>query len=101
MGGALGSLMQMIGLDPRSSLGTPIKNSKVSVISNTSPSDIDSEEEKSSVAVNSLPSDSETIDKRSGSKDSDRVSSTVVRTGLSSINLYNWQYDKIYGIVGA
>ena len=98
-GGALGSLMQMIGLDPRSSLGTPIKNSKVSVISNTSPSDIDSEEEKSSVAVNSLPPDSETIDKRSKTKD--RVSSTVVRTGPSSINLYNWQYDKIYGIVGA
>lgn len=101
IGGALGALMQRIGLDPRSALGTPIKNSKVSVISNTSPSDIDSEEEKSSVAVNSLPPDSETIDKRSGSKDIDRVSSTVVRTGPSSINLYNWQYDKIYGIVGA
>ena len=100
-GGALGSLMQMIGLDPRSTLGTPIKNSKVSVVSNTSPSDIDSEEEKSSVAVNSLPPDSETTDRRSGSKDSDRVSSTVIRTGSSSINLYNWHYDKIYGIAGA
>ena len=101
IGGALGALMQRIGLDPRSAIGTPIKNAKITDVSNTSPSDIDSEEEKSSAAVNTLPPDSETIDKRSGSKDSDRVSSTLVRTGSSSINLYNWQYDKIYGIVGA
>ena len=101
IGGALGALMQKIGLDPRSALGTPIKNSKISDVSNTSPSDIDSEEEKSSVAVNSLPPDSETIDRRSKSKDGNRVSSTVVRTGSSSINLYDWQYNKIYGIVGA
>ncbi len=101
IGGALGALMQRIGLDPRSAIGTPIKSSKITDVSNTSPSDIDSEEEKSSAAVNSLSPDSETIDKRSGSKNSDRVSSTLVRTGSSSINLYNWQYDKIYGIVGA
>ena len=101
IGGALGALMQRIGLDPRAAIGTPIKNAKITDVSNTSPSDIDSEEEKSSAAVNSLSPDSETIDKRSGSKDSDRVSSTLVRTGSSSINLYNWQYDKIYGIVGA
>ena len=96
LGGGMGELLKKLNISS-SSIGSSTGNTKMSQVASTSPSDM-VEEETSSASVKELPPQSETVDKRSGPKD--RMTATMVREGLTSITLYDWQYEKMYGIVG-
>ena len=95
-GGGMGKLLKKLNISS-SSIGSSTGNSKMSQVASTSPSDM-GEEETSSASVKELPPQSETVDKRTGPKD--RMTKTMVREGLTSITLYDWQYEKMYGIAG-
>ena len=92
----MGELLKKLNISS-SSIGSSTGNTKMNQFASTSPSDM-VEEETSSASVKELPPQSETVDKRSWIKD--RMTATMVREGLTSITLYDWQYEKMYGIVG-
>ena len=71
----------------------------MSQVASTTPTDMEETEEQSSASVKGLPPSEETVDKRSGPKD--RMTETMIRSGPTSIVLYDWKYEKLYGIEGA
>jgi len=100
IGGGLGELLRELNLDPNSSpIGSTITNTKMSQVASTTPTDMEEDEEQSSASVKGLPQSEETVDKRSGPQD--RMTETMVRSGPTSIVLYDWKYEKLYGIEGA
>ena len=100
LGGGLGELLRELNLDPNSSpIGSTITNTKMSQVASTTPTDMEEDEEQSSASVKGLPQSEETVDKRSGPQD--RMTETMVRSGPTSIVLYDWKYEKLYGIEGA
>ena len=100
LGGGLGELLRELNLDPNSSpIGSTITNTKMSQVASTTPTDMEEDEEQSSASVKGLPQSEETVDKRSGPQG--RMTETMVRSGPTSIVLYDWKYEKLYGIEGA
>ena len=100
LGGGLGELLRKLNLDPNSSpIGSTVANTKMSQVASTTPTDMEEDEEQSSASVKGLPQSEETVDKRSGPQD--RMTETMVRSGPTSIVLYDWKYEKLYGIEGA
>ena len=100
LGGGLGELLRELNLDPNSSpIGSTVANTKMSQVASTTPTDMEETEEQSSASVKGLPPSEETVDKRSGPKD--RMTETMIRSGPTSIVLYDWKYEKLYGIEGA
>ena len=97
LGGGLGELLEKLNLDPNSSpIGSTITNNKISQVTSTTPTDMEETEEQSSASVKGLPPSEETVDKRSGPKD--RMTETMIRSGPTSIVLYDWKYENLYGI---
>ena len=97
LGGGLGELLKELNLDPNSSpIGSTITNTKMSQVASTTPTDMEETEEQSSASVKGLPPSEETVDKRSGPKG--RMTETMVRSGPTSIVLYDWKYENLYGI---
>ena len=100
LGGGLGELLRELNLDSNSSpIGSTITNTKMSQVASTTPTDMEEDEEQSSASVKGLPPSEETVDKRSGPQD--RMTETMVRSGPTSVVLYDWKYEKLYGIEGA
>ena len=100
LGGGLGELLRELNLDSNSSpIGSTVANTKMSQVASTTPTDMEEDEEQSSASVKGLPQSEETVDKRSGPQD--RMTETMVRSGPTSIVLYDWKYEKLYGIEGA
>jgi hypothetical protein len=99
----LGMLFKELGFtnDGGKSIGSPTGNSKIKDVASTSPTDIggDGTGGETTAAVSSLSPSKETKDMRQGPKN--RATETVVREGSNSITLYDWNYEKIYGIQGA
>jgi hypothetical protein len=100
LGGGLGELLRELNLDSNSSpIGSTVTNTKMSQVASTTPTDMEEDEEQSSASVKELPQSEETVDKRSGPQD--RMTETMIRSGPTSIVLYDWKYEKLYGIEGA
>ena len=97
----LGMLLKDLGFtnDKGESIGSPTTNSKMKDVSSTSPTDIDSVGGETTATVSSLSPSNETKDMRQGPKN--RATETTVREGVNSVTLYDWSYEKIYGIQGA
>ena len=99
LGGGLGELLKKLNLDSNSSpIGSTVANTKMSQVASTTPTDMEEDEEQSSASVKGLPQSEETVDKRSGPKG--RMTETMVRSGPTSIVLYDWKYENLYGIEG-
>ena len=97
LGGGLGELLMKLNLDSNSSpIGSTVANTKMSQVASTTPTDMEEDEEQSSASVKGLPQSEETVDKRSGPKD--RMTETMVRSGPTSIVVYDWKYENLYGI---
>ena len=97
LGGGLGELLRELNLDSNSSpIGSTVTNTKMSQVASTTPTDMEEDEEQSSASVKELPQSEETVDKRSGPQD--RMTETMVRSGPTSIVLYDWKYEKLYSI---
>ena len=69
----------------------------MSQVASTTPTDMEEDEEQSSASVKGLPQSEETVDKRSGIPKG-RMTETMVRSGPTSIVLYDWKYENLYGI---
>ena len=99
----MGMLLKELGFtnDEGKSIGKPTENSKMKVVASTSPTDIGEDRTggETTAAVSSLSPSKETKDMRQGPKN--RATETTVRQGANSITLYDWNYEKIYGIQGA
>ena len=87
--------------DEGKSIGSPTTNSKMKDVASTSPTDIGEAGAggETTATVSSLSPSNETKDMREGPKN--RATETTVRQGANSITLYDWSYEKIYGIQGA
>ena len=99
----LGMLLKDLGFtnDRGESIGSPTTNSKMKDVASTSPTDIGEAGAggETTATVSSLSPSNETKDMRQGPKN--RATETMVRQGVNSITLYDWSYEKIYGIQGA
>ena len=99
----LGMLFKELGFtnDKGESIGSPTTNSKMKDVSSTSPTDIGEAGAggETTATVSSLSPSNETKDMRQGPKN--RATETTVREGVNSVTLYDWSYEKIYGIQGA
>lgn len=97
LGGGLGQLLEKLNLNSNSSpIGSTTTNTNISQVTSTTPTDMEETEEQSSASVKGLPPSEETVDKRSGPQD--RMTETMVRSGPTSIVLYDWKYESLYGI---
>ena len=99
----MGMLLKELGFtnDKGESIGSPITNSKIKDVSSTSPTDIGEAGAggETTATVSSLSPSNETKDMRQGP--GGRATETMVRQGVNSVTLYDWSYEKIYGIQGA
>ena len=89
--------------DKGESIGSPITNSKMKDVSSTSPTDIGEAGAggETTATVSSLSPSNETKDMRQDQGSESKVAETTVRKGVNSVTLYDWSYEKIYGIQGA
>ena len=98
-----GMLLKDLGFtnDQGGSIGSPTTNSKMKDVSSTSPTDIGEAGAggETTATVSSLSPSNETKDMRQGP--AGRATETMVRQGVNSVTLYDWSYEKIYGIQGA
>ena len=101
----MGMLLKELGFtnDKGESIGSPITNSKMKDVSSTSPTDIGEAGAggETTASVSSLSPSNETKDMRQDQGSESKVAETTVRKGVNSVTLYDWSYEKIYGIQGA